>query len=92
MEIILGWILKCPLCKEMKEDGVRFALCFPFIDDIRKQFISPKLCKHNIRKQFTFPKFRKHYIRKQFISPKFCEHNIRKQFISPKLCKHNIKK
>ena len=38
--------LKCPLCKETKEDEVHFVLCCPVLDDIRKQFIPPKFCKH----------------------------------------------
>ena len=38
--------LKCPLCGEAKEDEVPFVLCCPLLDDIRKQFIPPKFCKH----------------------------------------------
>ena len=38
--------LKCPLCGEGKEDEVHFVLCCPMLDDIRKQFIPPKFCKH----------------------------------------------
>ena len=38
--------LKCPLCGEAKEDEVHFVLCCPMLDDIRKQFIPPKCCKH----------------------------------------------
>ena len=38
--------LKCPLCGEAKEDEVHFVLCCPMLDDIRKQFIPPKFCKH----------------------------------------------
>ena len=38
--------LKCPLCREAKEDEVHFVLCCPMLDDIRKQFIPPKFCKH----------------------------------------------
>ena len=38
--------LKCQLCKETKEDEVHFVLCCPVLDDIRKQFIPPKFCKH----------------------------------------------
>ena len=37
--------LKCPLCGEAKEDEVHFVLCCPMLDD-RKQFITPKFCKH----------------------------------------------
>ena len=39
--------LKCPFCKERKEDEV--ALYCPMLDRIRKQFkqfIPPKICKH----------------------------------------------
>ena len=35
----------CPLCKEMKEDEIRFAFSCPVLDDIRKQFIPRKCCK-----------------------------------------------
>ena len=38
--------LKCPLCGEGKEDEVHFVLCCPMLDDVRKQFIPPKFCKH----------------------------------------------
>ena len=38
--------LKCPLCEEAKEDEVHFVLCCPMLDDIRKQFIPPNVCKH----------------------------------------------
>ena len=38
--------LQCPLCKETSEDEVHFVLCCPMLDDIRKQFIPPNLCKH----------------------------------------------
>ena len=38
--------LKCPLCGEAKENKVHFVLCCHMLDDIRKQFIPPKFCKH----------------------------------------------
>ena len=38
---MLKRILKCPLCGEAKEDEVHFVLCYPMLDDIRKQFIPP---------------------------------------------------
>ena len=42
----VGKDLKCPLCGQAKENEVHFVLCCPMLDDIRKQFIRPKFCKH----------------------------------------------
>ena len=33
-------------CREMKEDGVHFVLCCHMLQEIKKQFIPPKFCKH----------------------------------------------
>ena len=34
------------IIREAKEGEVHFVLCCPMLDDIRKQFIHPKFCKH----------------------------------------------
>ena len=38
--------LKYPVCGESEEDEVHFVVCCLVLDDLRKQFIPPKFCKH----------------------------------------------